>query len=515
MSTKTLNESILSDIADAIREKKGVSSQYTAAQMAPAILGIESESWVVPLNFTSTENDSTIKFVIPQNADVNLQISYDGTSWSDWQMTSATEFSQLSLGEGDVVYVRGENDSMQGGCFVMTSGELKGGGNVMSLLSYDGTGLSIDEPYCFTDLFIECTSLITPPDLPATTLSEGCYEFMFSGCTSLKTAPALPATVMEQECYRGMFNNCTSLVSAPSLPATTLANYCYDSMFYDCIKLKNAPSELPATTLVEMCYGYMFEHCISLVDPPSIAATTLASMCCFRMFSRCESLVSTPELLAESLEDSCYNSMFESCYSLVYTRPMRFKSMAESSLYSMFTECSSLCYIEVYADSWSTLDADDWVYAVNPTGVFASKGSAVIPNGDSGVPLGWRPSSEVLMFTTTKSGSTISLSTPSSLDISLSVSTDGSTWATWNKDSNGLFSTITLYKGDTLFVRATSTNQTFGTSTSVYSNFRMTGGICSFGNIMCSAGSSQIWYSTKASRKCRAFESASSCSCVI
>ena len=158
--------------------------------------------------------------------------------------------------------------------------------------------------------------------------------------------------------------------------------------------------------------------------------------------------------------------------------------MAESSLYSMFTECSSLCYIEVYADSWSTLDADDWVYAVNPTGVFASKGSAVIPNGDSGVPLGWRPSSEVLMFTTTKSGSTISLSTPSSLDISLSVSTDGSTWATWNKDSNGLFSTITLYKGDTLFVRATSTNQTFGTSTSVYSNFRMTGGICSFGNIM-------------------------------
>ena len=31
-----------------------------------------------------------------------------------------------------------------------------------------------------------------------------------------------------------MFYKCTSLVTAPELPATTLANNCYNRMFYNC-----------------------------------------------------------------------------------------------------------------------------------------------------------------------------------------------------------------------------------------------------------------------------------------
>ena len=34
-----------------------------------------------------------------------------------------------------------------------------------------------------------------------------------------------------------MFDGCTSLVSAPELPATTLANYCYQHMFNGCTNL--------------------------------------------------------------------------------------------------------------------------------------------------------------------------------------------------------------------------------------------------------------------------------------
>ena len=98
-------------------------------------------------------------------------------------------------------------------------------------------------------MFRDCISLTTAPELPATTLANGCYSSMFSGCTALTTAPELPATTMTYNCYREMFKNCTSLTTAPDLPATTLyppnrtGDYdgitagCYYQMFYGCSSL--------------------------------------------------------------------------------------------------------------------------------------------------------------------------------------------------------------------------------------------------------------------------------------
>lgn len=86
---------------------------------------------------------------------------------------------------------------------------------------------------------------------------------MFHNCTSLTTPPALPATVLTSFCYGGMFGGCTSLIAAPALPATTLAERCYESMFYGCTSLSFV-TELPATTLVEECYLSMFYGCTSL-----------------------------------------------------------------------------------------------------------------------------------------------------------------------------------------------------------------------------------------------------------
>jgi len=50
---------------------------------------------------------------------------------------------------------------------------------------------------------------------------------MFYGCTSLTTPPELPATTLDSYCYWSMFYGCTSLTTAPELPATTLTTYCY------------------------------------------------------------------------------------------------------------------------------------------------------------------------------------------------------------------------------------------------------------------------------------------------
>ena len=63
------------------------------------------------------------------------------------------------------------------------------------------------------EMFRDCTSLVNAPQLPATTMIEGCYEYMFQGCTSLTQAPELPATSLVQSCYIYMFKGCTSLNS--------------------------------------------------------------------------------------------------------------------------------------------------------------------------------------------------------------------------------------------------------------------------------------------------------------
>ena len=134
-------------------------------------------------------------------------------------------------------------------------------------------------------MFEGCTSLITTPELPATTLSNNCYEHMFSGCTSLTTAPELPATTLASGCYSNMFQGCTSLTTAPSiLPATILEDFCYDMMFDGCISLTNAP-ELPATTLSEYCYRFMFSGCSNINYIKCLATDMSATDCTYNWVS--------------------------------------------------------------------------------------------------------------------------------------------------------------------------------------------------------------------------------------
>ena len=120
--------------------------------------------------------------------------------------------------------------------------------------------------YAFRYLFQDCTTIrnVSSNFLPAITLAEdSCYHQMFYDCTSLTTAPELPATTLTNNCYESMFYGCSSLTTAPELPATTLANYCYNQMFFGCTSLTTAPT-LPATTLAIGCYSYMFKNCSKL-----------------------------------------------------------------------------------------------------------------------------------------------------------------------------------------------------------------------------------------------------------
>jgi hypothetical protein len=70
-------------------------------------------------------------------------------------------------------------------------------------------------------MFYGCASLVNAPELPATTLAQGCYEYMFYGCTALTSAPELPATTLVDYCYNFMFRYCTNLNYIKAMFTTT------------------------------------------------------------------------------------------------------------------------------------------------------------------------------------------------------------------------------------------------------------------------------------------------------
>ncbi len=91
------------------------------------------------------------------------------------------------------------------------------------------------------ETFMNCTSLVTPPDLSEATNVKS-MEYTFKGCTSLTSLPVIPDSVTS---VNGTFYGCSSLVDASGF--TTPAQITsWPSTFYNCYALKVAP-KIPET----------------------------------------------------------------------------------------------------------------------------------------------------------------------------------------------------------------------------------------------------------------------------
>ena len=250
-------------------------------------------------------------------------------------------------------------------------------GNVMSLLHdhidfehstnnyFVGTNLStLGGQYELANLFRGC-AVVNASNLllPATTLTGyGNYYAMFQDCTSLITAPTFPATTLVEFCYASMFKGCISLSATPTLPATTLAEKCYEAMFDGCTSLTTT-TELPATTLAYGCYYCMFQNCSALSAAPALPATTLKIRCYRAMFAGCYSLHTAPELPATTLREECYGNMFQLC--------------------------TSLNYVKCLATSISNESTTNWLYLVASNGTFVKDPNMTWGEGNNGIPTGW------------------------------------------------------------------------------------------------------------------------------
>ena len=129
----------------------------------------------------------------PTDYNVSLEYSYNGTDWSEWDLSGVT------VNSGDALYIRGNNPSGFNSSpeayysFVIEGDKVSCSGNIMSLIDYKNLPDTIPNDYCFYGLFENCNALTTAPELPAMILAKQCYGCMFSECYILKTAPELPA----------------------------------------------------------------------------------------------------------------------------------------------------------------------------------------------------------------------------------------------------------------------------------------------------------------------------------
>lgn len=298
---------------------------------------IQSEVVWEGLTFTALE-PSTIQY-IPSSVST-AQCSFNKVNWF------SADNETLELNKGEKVYFKGNITGNQGESnyarFTIT-GNVAASGSIMSMQAGDPYDKTLNYNYEFYRLLYNCTSLVTAPELPATTLKSSCYDGLFYNCTSIVNAPDLPATTLTDFCYRTMFKGCTSLITAPDLPVNIIKTGCYISMFNGCTSIKTAPNVLPATTLENFCYSYMFSGCTNLVKAPVLPATKLRA--------------------------DCYKGMFEGCSKLNYIK----------------------CYAKEYNSNWFT----DWVKDVAHTGDFYCYDSSIFPTGGSGIPTGWTVHIEV------------------------------------------------------------------------------------------------------------------------
>ena len=374
------------------------------------------------LTFISSGKSTVCLTKVGAPDEITLEYSTDESQWNPYtigEKIALADGTFLLFRAGEQKNLKFSKDTRNYYHFEIT-GPISAQGSIMSLLDRDFS-TTLPEECAFYSLFNGCTSLLSAPELPATTLALYCYMRMFEGCSALTSAPKLPATTLALFCYKSMFEGCSALTSAPELPATTLADACYDSMFEGCSALTSAP-ELPATTLAAACYAAMFSECTglksapelpakvatadcytsmfygcsALTSAPKLPATKIDKYCYKRMFEKCTGLTDAPKLPATSLAYFCYSNMFEGCTSLTSAPELPATELVDACYNLMFKDCSKLQYVKALFTTKPSEDTTkEWLSGVAPSGTFIkNKNATWNVTGAHGIPEGWKVETE-------------------------------------------------------------------------------------------------------------------------
>ena len=348
------------------------------------------------LTFISSGNSTVCLAKVGAPDEITLEYSTDESHWNPYtigEKIALADGTFLLFRAGEQKNLKFSKDTRNYYHFEIT-GPISAQGSIMSLLDRDFS-TTLPEECAFYSLFNGCTSLLSAPELPATTLALYCYMSMFKGCSALTSAPELPATTLADACYDSMFEGCSALTSAPELPATTLAAACYAAMFSECTGLKSAP-ELPAKVATRDCYLSMFSGCSALTSAPELPATKIDQYCYKRMFEQCTGLTDAPKLPTTSLASFCYSNMFEGCTSLTSAPELPATELVDACYNFMFKDCSKLQYVKALFTTKPSEDTTkEWLSGVAPSGTFIkNKNATWNVTGAHGIPEGWKVETE-------------------------------------------------------------------------------------------------------------------------
>jgi len=165
--------------------------------------------------YTEAIDDGTFQWSQPIGAVNTVEVSYDnGLSWQE--LAAETPTPTISAGKKVLWKATHEGIGTTSGLLhLSSSSQFNVGGNVLSVVygdAFEGT-LRLDNGYELAFLFagtqgVDASALVMP-----TFLAPYSCANMFYNCTSLTTAPQLPAPTVAQNAYRGMFQGCTNLSS--------------------------------------------------------------------------------------------------------------------------------------------------------------------------------------------------------------------------------------------------------------------------------------------------------------
>jgi surface protein len=309
----------LTDIANAIRTKKGTKDPINAQDFATEISSI----------YGGNTGSTTPSVPTPVRPTYTGHADAEGLRAIGWTEEDIAYYQEngVNWNEEDDQYhlVTDDNKALYG---VLTADNISTyKDRIVYLPKIDTSNVM-----SMGNKFNNCCSLVSIPLLDTSKVTE--MAFMFSNCYSLVTIPPLDTsnvTTMSR-----MFYNCCSLVTIPPLDTSKVTKM--DEMFYNCYSLVSVP-QLDTSKVTTMYY--MFNNCRSLVSIPLLDTSNVTTM--YYMFNTCYSLVSIP-LLDTSKVTGGEDLIFYNCYSLTHANIKNAKLAYNLSVANLLSK-ESLLYL--------------------------------------------------------------------------------------------------------------------------------------------------------------------------
>lgn len=191
----SIDDSILTDIGDAIREKKDTTDKYAPQNMAAAISSIAG---IVPTGTIPITSNNTYDVTNYATASVNVQADF-------------TQYYNASLGAGS----NGNYSGLDNCIKELPDNYFVPSGSSLEFTFYNTIGLTKAPMFSLSGV----TSI----------------RRMFQGCTSLLSVPQYDTSNVTN--FEGLFLNCQALTTVPVLNLSSATNLQY--MFTSCVALSD------------------------------------------------------------------------------------------------------------------------------------------------------------------------------------------------------------------------------------------------------------------------------------